>query len=310
MGGITKLAFVLAVVAIGGCDSRAKASDPQGGRAESKSKEYESCGASMHCSDELRCFDNVCRRAARSNVGDYYAALGAQLRGKGDLEGAIDAYNKALGHYDSEKIALPPDVDCAYGTTLVAARAKKEHAELGARVLHRCILAVPSASPLREHALADLATLTEAGLDPLAIGRGQLADVYLTRAAAKPSSDKLGVTLSTNPSVDNKKTYPLIPERLAQPDVKSALIACWEAYNKEAKKDTLAVTIGLKSSYVASEYEDEPGKFAFKVEPNAKPPAGAEGTADQCVRAAVEPALKGLSGIRDAFSTKLTITIK
>ena len=311
MGGTTKLAFVLfAVVAIGGCDSRAKASDPQGGRAESKSKEYESCGATMHCSDELRCFDHVCRRAARSTVGDYYATLGAQLRSKGEIEAAIDAYNKALGHYDSEKVALPPDVDCAYGATLATARTKKEHAELGARVLHRCLLAVPSGSVLREHALADLAHLTESGLDPLTLGRTQLADVYLTRAPAKPASDKLGVTLSTNPSVDSKKTYPLIPERLAQADVKTALIACWEAFNKESKKDTLAVTIGIKSSYVPSEYEDEPGKYSFKVEPNPKPAAGAEGNADQCVRAAVEPALKGLSGIRDAFSTKLTITIK
>ena len=32
---------------------------------------------------------------------------------------------------------LPPDVDCEYGTTLAAARAKKEQAELAARVLHR-----------------------------------------------------------------------------------------------------------------------------------------------------------------------------
>ena len=142
MGGTTAFAL-LAVLVLGGCDSRAKASDP-GGRSESKSKEYESCGASMHCADDLRCFDNACRRAARSTVGDYFAALGAQLRSKGELEAAVDAYNRALGHYDSEKIALPPDVDCAYGATLAAARTKKEHAELGARVLHRCLLAVPA----------------------------------------------------------------------------------------------------------------------------------------------------------------------
>ena len=38
---------------------------------------------------------------------------------------AIDSYNKALGHYDSEKIALPPDVDCAYGATLAAAQGQE-----------------------------------------------------------------------------------------------------------------------------------------------------------------------------------------
>jgi hypothetical protein len=42
-----------------------------------RSKEYESCGASAQCGDELRCFDHTCRRSSRSNVGDYYVALGA-----------------------------------------------------------------------------------------------------------------------------------------------------------------------------------------------------------------------------------------
>ena len=62
---------------------------------------------------------------------------------RASTEAAIDSYNRALGHYDSEKIGLPPDVDCAYGAALAAGKQKKEHAELAARVLHRCILAVP-----------------------------------------------------------------------------------------------------------------------------------------------------------------------
>jgi hypothetical protein len=311
MGRFTsRAALAIAVAAASaGCDSRAKASDPQGGRAESKSKEYESCGASMHCQDDLRCFDNTCRRSARSNVGDYYAALGMQLRSRGELTGAVDAFNKALGHYDSEKIALPPDIDCEYGSTLTAARAKKEQAELAARVLHRCVLAVPAGSALRDRALADLAMLTEAGLDPLALGRTQLADVYLTRAAQKPTSDKLSVTVSAAPAVE-KKTYALIPDRLAQADIKAALVACWESYNQATRKEALAVTVGVASKYYPSEYEDEPGKFTTKIEPAVAMPAGPEASADQCVRAAVEPAIRAISGVRDAFATKLTITIK
>src|SRR5690242_20082732 len=104
MGGAVRIAVgAFVVAAFAGCDSKAKASDPQASRPEAKSKEYESCGASMHCQDDLRCFDNTCRRITRSSVGDYYAALGAELRGRGELEAAVDAYNKALGHYDSEK---------------------------------------------------------------------------------------------------------------------------------------------------------------------------------------------------------------
>jgi hypothetical protein len=251
----------------------------------------------------------VCRRTARSNVGDYYAALGKQLTAKGELNAAIDAFNRALGHYDSEKIALPPDVDCAYGTTLAAARAKKEQAELAARVLHRCVLAVPSGSALREKALADLALLTESGLDPLALGRTQLADVYLTRAPQKPSSDKLSVTVTATPAVD-KKTYALIPERLAQPDIKTALVACWESYNQATRKEAMSVTIGVASKYYPSEYEDEPGRYQTKVDPAAAMPAGPEASADQCVRATVEPAIKAVSGIRDSFTTRLTIAVK
>lgn len=310
MGGSRRLAWlVLAFASAAGCDSRAKASDPASARPESKSKEYESCGASMHCQDELRCFASVCRRSSRSNVGDYYAALGAQQVQRGELEPAIDSYNKSLGHYDSEKIGLPPDIDCAYGAALAANKQKKEHAELAARVLHRCVLALPVGSPLRDGAILQLAGLTDAGLDPLALGRTQLADVYLTRGAAKPSSDKVQISVMPSPPVD-KKTFPEVTNRLAQADLRGPLIACWEQYTQATKKDTLAVAIGIKVSYLASEYEDEPGKYVTKIEPAAPLPAGPEATADQCVRAAVEPQLKALTTIRDAFATKLTIAIK
>jgi hypothetical protein len=310
MGGICRhaLACCLALAATG-CDSRAKASDPQaGGRAEAKSKEYESCSASMHCQDDLRCLENTCRRSARSNVGDYYAALGAQLRGRGELAGAIDAFNKALAQYDAEKIALPPDVDCAYGATLVQSRGKKEHAELAARVLHRCVLAVPAGSVLHERALGDIAQLTEAGLDPLTLGRTQLADVYLTRAPQKPASEKLAVSITATPAVD-KKTFALVPARLEQADLKPALVACWDAYHQATRKDAVAVTIGIQSKYYPSEFDDEPGRYQTKIDPAAGG-AGPDAAAEQCVRAAVEPALKSVTGIRDSFQTKLTITVK
>ena len=294
------------VLCLAACDSRAKASDPI--RADQKSKELESCSASSDCADALRCFEHACRRTSRSAVGDYFAALGAQLKKNGDIEGSIDAYNRALGHYDSEKIALPPDVDCAYGAALAAGKTKKEHAELGARVLHRCMLAVPVGSHLREVALADLATLSDAGLDPLTLGRSQLADVYLTRAPQKPATDKLTVTVTANPPPTGK-TYQLIPDKLAEPDMRAALVACWDAYNAATHKDALAVSVGIKSSYIPSEYEDESGSFTTKLDPAVTMPAGPDASADSCVRAAIEPAIKGLA-LRDAFTAKLTITVK
>ena len=290
------------------CDTRATASDPPGSRAEQKSREYESCSASMQCQDDLRCFDHTCRRSARSTVGDYYAAAGALARSRGDLEAAIASYAQALGHYDAEKIALPPDVDCAYGAALAVARASNDHAELGSRVLHRCVLAVPVGSRLRDLALAELATLADAGLDPVLLGANKLADLYLTKGPARPPADKLTVTVTPTP-LPTGKTYALIPEKLTAPELHAALVACWDAYSSTSKKEALTVAIGIKSTFIPSEYEDEPGSFAIKLDPPAQLPAGPDAAADASVRQVVEPAIKSLK-LTDAFATKLAIGIK
>lgn len=305
------LLAVAVTVALGavGCDSRATASDPAANRVEQKSREYETCGASSQCLDELRCFDHACRRTARSTLGDYYAAAGRYARGKGDTEAAIAAYAQALGHYDAEKIALPPDVDCAYGAALAAGKLKKEHAELAARVLHRCVLAVPAGGALREQALAELAGLAEAGLDPVLLGGSKLADLYITKGPARPSADKVAVTVTPTP-MPTGKSYALIPDKVNADDIRRALIVCWEAYSAASKKDALTVTLGVKSSYIASEYEDEPGVFVVKLEPPVPLPAGTpEAAADGCVRQVLEPAIKGLK-LTDAFVTKLAVSIK
>lgn len=300
--------LLLIAVALLGCDSRATTSDAAT-RAAAHSREYESCGSTADCADELHCFDQVCRRVARSTVGDYQVAIGAQAASRGDVEGAIAAYAKALAAYDAEKLALPPEIDCAYGTALAAGKAKKEHAELGARVLHRCILAVPGGSRLRDQALAQLAGLADSGFEPALLAANKLADLYLTRAPSKPSADKLAITVDANP-VPTGKSYALIPEKLGSADVRPGLVACWEAYSAAAKKDALSVALGVKAAYVASEYEDEPGSFAVKLEPPSGLAAGSpDALADACVRQVVEPALKGLK-IADAFATKLAITIK
>jgi hypothetical protein len=304
-----KASIVIALLGFAaGCDSKATASDPQGAGAgaEQKSKEYESCGASLHCRDELRCFDQMCRRTARSTVGDYFAAVGAAQRAKGDHEGAIAAYASALGHYDAEKLPLPPDVDCAYGGALAAGKASKDHAELGARVLHRCVLAAPVGSALRDRALVELATLGDAGLDPLLLGAPKTADLYLTKGPTKPATDKLTVAFTATPQ---PKAMAKISDALGAPDVRAALVACWDAYNSASKKDAMTVTIGVKSSYLAPEYEDEAGAFVLKLEPSLLAAGSPEGAADACVRQTLEATLKAAK-VPEAFATKLGVTIK
>ena len=288
-----------------GCDSRATASDPgatAGGRAEQKSKEYETCGASLHCvTEDLRCFDNVCRRATRSPMGDYQAALGAQLRNRGELDGAIAAYAAALGYY-GEKV--PPDIDCAYGAVLAQARTKNDNGELAARVLHRCLLAVPGGS-LREGALASLANLADAGLDPGLLNSSKLADKYLTKGATKPSVDKLAVTVSGTPAL-SAKVGPGLTQKLTEGEGRAGLVACWSTYNEATKKDTLSVLIGVRAAYVDSDEFEDVRNFLVKLD---SPPSGSspEAMAEGCVRKVLETSVKAL---KETFASKLSITVK
>ena len=139
-----------ALAALAACDSRATASNgAEVGKPGRLSSELESCGATAHCAEGLRCCDQVCKREARSTLGDFHAARGARAGAAGDIDAAIAAYAEALAAYEAEKLTVPPDVDCAYGHALVRARGTKDKAELAARVLHRCVLAIPVAVPLQ-----------------------------------------------------------------------------------------------------------------------------------------------------------------
>jgi hypothetical protein len=174
-------------------------------------------------------------------------------------------------------------------------------------VLHRCALAVPAASRLREQALAELAPLGDLGLDPVLLGASKLADRYLTKAPTRPAADKVAVSVAPTP-VPAGKSFPQIPDKLSSAELRPALVACWEAYSAAAHRDALLVTIGVKSVYTPSEYEDEPGTFAVKLDPPAAA-GGPDAAAEGCVRQAVEPAIKALK-ITDAFTTKLALTIR
>jgi hypothetical protein len=300
--------LVCLALALAACDTKATASDPQTGggapRAEQKSRELESCGATLHCGENLRCFDQVCRRVTRSAVGDYYAAAGAAALLRGEVDTAITQYTASINQYEAEKIqgGTPPELDCAYGAALAAGRNKKENAELAARVLHRCVLAVPVASELRMRAFDQLATLESSGLDPLLLGGSKTADLYLTKAAAKPASDKLTITVTATP--EPKKSFAAIKEKLASADIRAPLVACWDAAFAAAKQETISTTIGVKSAYVVGEYEDDPGVFVIKFDA----PSSVDKN-EACIRAAVEPALKATK-MTDGFNTKLAITIK
>ncbi|HEY4181823.1 MAG TPA: hypothetical protein VGM90_33500 [Kofleriaceae bacterium] len=303
-----KAAIAVLLLAVG-CDAKATASDPGSStRPENKSKEYESCGTSAHCADDLRCFDNVCQRVTRSTVGDYYAAVGKASLASGDVNAAIAGYKEALKQYENEKVALPGAVGCDYGAALTAGRANKENAELAARTLHGCLLAVPPGSSVRAKAMLALAQLNDAGLEPTLLGQAQLASAYLTRAPQKPATDRLVVALKGDPAP--AKTMPLIEAKAAEADTKGALVACWDAYHSASKKDAVSVTMTVKSAFYQNPDYDDEGRFILKIDPAVGLPAGTPDAAvDTCVRAVMEPAIKSLK-IAENFTTKLTISVK
>jgi hypothetical protein len=297
---------LLYVLGLGACDSRATASGGETATPKRLSAELESCGTTSHCGEGLRCWDRVCMRETRSILGDYHAARGARAAASGDHDAALAAYAEGLAAYEAANLTVPPDLDCTYGVALVRARGSKDKAELAARVLHRCLLAVPVTGGLRAQAMNGLAELASSGLDPNQIARPQLADLYLTRAAAPPPTDKLTISVSADP-MPRGKTYALIPERLAQPDARAALIPCWEQHFADTRAKGLDARVGLEVKYRPSEYDDEPGSYAQAW--SAPPATGAAAEAQTCVRAALEPLIAPLK-LRDAFQATLTVSIK
>ncbi len=296
MRSTAALAPLVALVLAAACDTRATASNSGAAVPERPSAELESCGATADCAAGLRCFERTCVRDARSTLGDYLAARGARAA---TAEAAIADYAEALATYESEKLTVPADLDCAYGRVLARAKGKVEKAELAARVLHRCLLAVPVGSTLRDEALAALTELDGVGLDPKQIAKPALADLYLTRAPAKPASDNLTITVTADPPVV-AKSFPVITDRLAAADLRGQLVSCWD---KHQAGGALTARFPLKVTYKPSEFDDEPGVYKLVMDPVTE-------AASACIQAVAARALAATKGVKDKLETTLVVTIK
>jgi len=302
-----KLLLLAAVAALAACDARAT-TQATPARVDLKSRELESCAATMDCQDGLRCFDQVCRRTDRSIQGDFLAALATRAEASGDLEAALSAYAESIARYGGDSLKVPVEIDCAYGRALVKAKVNRERAELAARVLHRCLQATPVGAPLRAMTLANLAELSELGLDPAHLSAAEAADVFLSKAPSTPSSAKLTVGVSAEPTPGGK-SWPVLSAKLGSTDLRPAFVRCWETYYAATKTPQLAVSMGLKARYVQNpEYEDE-GRWSISVD-ETEGLTGPDAAADSCVRAALEPIFKKAEGVRDSFATRLTLTIQ
>jgi hypothetical protein len=306
---------LLLLCAAAACDPTAKTQAkgsvaPNGDRG---SKELESCARSADCAGDLRCFDGICRSTQQSVLGEYNAAVGDRELAAGRLHDAAEAYALGISHYEKEKLPTPAHLYCDQGAAVLRQPGiPVQQAELAARLLHRCLLASPAGSSLRHRALAELASLSDKGLDPMTLSRGETADQYLTGAAPEPGADSLALEVAVD-SRSRAASIKKVTDYLQKaPEVKAALATCWKASFEKSHVDELTVKVPVRYGFDLDSNDDFDHAWIRSAESAApSDPATAEATA--CVRQAVLPLVDALAHKMDdesRWDAALTFTLK
>lgn len=304
-----RCAWLLAFL-VAGCDARATPSASPSNGGVSASRALEACAATADCVAPLRCVDGVCQTTQRSLVGDFHAARAAHELARGATEAGVAALSDAVARYGDASVPVPPDIECAYARAVLRERARPERAEVAAKLLHRCALATPPGSTMYREAVAGLAELADAGLDPQVLSRGQPADLYLTRPSAAPPPPKgpATVKLTTTPAPTGR-SVPAVLARLGEADAQAALLACHATWVGVTRGARLEVAVPMRAKFQPSDYDDEPGRTVVSLEPEALT-TSPDGQARACVRAALEAATKKVSGLREGFAVTLTVVME
>jgi hypothetical protein len=301
---------LVTALALMACDPSAKASGSDGLVAgASASARYESCGSTLQCKPGLRCVDGICTDETASVLGDYHAAAGKRLLERGDIDGAVAAYSKAVSQYQADGIEVPPALYCAQGKALSAGRKVAENAELGARVLHRCVSGTPAGSLLRAEAMAELALLGDVGLDPLHLARTDEADRYITGAPRRPPSDSIGVKAEGD-SRTSAASYRNFLDLLGSDQVREELLPCWEAHWKATQNKQVAVTLPFRYRFHEGLYQDQ-DRYRLTIEGDAPAGGSPEVAAQRCVREALAPLADEYSrrGGAGRWDANITVTL-
>jgi hypothetical protein len=306
MGAMRTSTVVLAFALAAACDGKAKSEQVPGAAAPSQvsSRSMESCARSADCLDGLRCVDQRCATIERSAVGDQLAAAGRDALARGDAGKAAEYYLQAVAKYEAEVLEPPADLYCEQGKALTALRMDKQKAEAAARVLHRCLLAVPPGSRLARGAHDSLAKLMQVGLDPELLSRKEPADLYLTKEPSQPSLDKLPYKV-TGDSKNRRKSHAAVIEALSEEATKSLLGPCWEANWKATQKKTLEVTLPVSYRFILDEDDEALDRAVLEVEDSKSP-----GEAASCVKQVVTERLAAVAkASREDTRWKATITV-
>lgn len=306
MSRLSLCAIAAMTLAITACDPSAKAKEGEGVTARSAqlSAEWESCAASTQCAGDLRCFENMCRSATKvSTLGDYYWALGNRLSNEGELEGSLDAFNRAIGTYKAGGIEpAPAALLCDHGRALARAATDPDLAEQAAQTLHRCLLAVPPSSSLRARALRGLAVLADAGLDETKLAGKSAATKYMTGDALKKAASVDLVKLTvTSDQTHNKASFTEWMATLQSSETLALLKPCWKLHNEATQADALTVTLEFRSRYYEGEFASQ-DRYVLSV---GTAPAGA---GPMCVHTVVKELLDEFSG-RGSWKSNLTLML-
>jgi hypothetical protein len=263
------------------------------------SAEGETCATTSHCANGLHCVEAVCRPLKSSRLGDYYQASGHAAVGRGDGAAASEAFGKAIGAYESANLPPPASLLCDAGMALRRKKGDAKAAEQAARLLHRCVLAAVPGTVDYRLALDELAALEPEGLEASLLAKDAPGDMYLTRPSARPVGEpKVEIAPGATPSRD-KGYAAFITRAGAAPGVRNGLVDCWKAYSAAAQKPLLSVIVELKYRQVLGDDDIVEGA---KLELGGTPPAGAEGAAHACVKAALAPVADEIAKDRSSSS--------
>lgn len=208
-------------------------------------RELESCARTADCAPPLRCVSAVCTPDKTSGVGEYHWAVARRLAAaSASPAAAIAAYQRASAQFEADKLPIPPALLCDHGALLARAGDPKA-SEQAARLLHRCLLATPPASPLRERALAELAALGPRGLDPALLARDTPADLYLVRSPTPPAPDSARIAVArSTPASD--KGYEAFARLLESGAARPAIVRCWQEQWKQTSRSDWTVALPLR----------------------------------------------------------------
>lgn len=302
-----RYALVFAALFLIACDPSARAQGAgESGLGGQLSHEYETCSASLQCTAGLRCAAGQCRAQDSVIIGDYHAAVGDKAFRAKNLEAAATSYAEAVNQYKAADREPPLWLYCDQGNVLAAAASNQEYAETAARVLHRCARLAPVGSAERKRALANLAVLGDAGLDPLLLATDS-ADKYLTKGPKMPSVDRIKLTVQSAVRTSASSHDELVAQ-LGTPAMRERLLPCWEAYAKVGGDERMAVTYEFKNRFVRGTYASDDGyKIAMSDASGAATPAAAAAAA--CAKPPVEEVVSSFKGGSGGWDGAITLVM-